>query len=112
MSQQSETSSWIEDIIKSFIDQSPENTLKNRENERAFNTPLVGFSSGSDPLYESYKDIVGPFHMTPWETFALTFYDFDVKPGIYFTSHMMAHPHAIHTLVNFHNPLQIILVTV
>ncbi|MFC1825685.1 epoxyqueuosine reductase, partial [Thermodesulfobacteriota bacterium] len=80
MGQQNESSVWIEDIIKTFIDHSPENSLQNPDKEKAFDTPLVGFSSGNDPLYESYKDIVGPFHMTPWEIFALTFFDFDVKP--------------------------------
>ncbi len=70
----------IEAIIKDFIDHSPENTLKNRDNDRAFETPLVGFSRGDDPLYEAYKDHVGPFHLTPREIFALTFRHWDVKP--------------------------------
>ena len=52
---------WIEGIIKDFIDNSPENTLKKWDNEKAFGTPLVGFSRGDDPLYEDYKDHVGPF---------------------------------------------------
>jgi hypothetical protein len=71
---------WIESVIKDFIDHSPENTLKNRENEKAWNTPLVGFSSGGDPIYEDYRDHVGPFYLTPWEISALTFTDLDVKP--------------------------------
>jgi epoxyqueuosine reductase len=71
---------WIETIIKDFVDHSPENTLKNRDNDKAFETPLVGFSRGDDPLYEAYKDHVGPFSLTPWEIFALTFRDLSVKP--------------------------------
>lgn len=70
---------WIETIIKDFVDHSPENTLKNRDNDKAWETPLVGFSRGDDPLYEAYKDHVGPFHLTPWEIFALTFRDWGVK---------------------------------
>lgn len=70
---------WIEAIIKDFIDHSPENTLKNRDNDKAFETPLVGFSRGDDPLYEAYKDHVGPFSLTPREIFALTSHDYGVK---------------------------------
>lgn len=53
---------WIETLIRDFINKSPENTLKNRANEKAWEGPLVGFSSGGDPLYQEYKDYVGPFH--------------------------------------------------
>ena len=74
------TKGWIETVIKDFIDHSPENTLKNRDNDRAFETPLVGFSSGDDPLYEAYKDHVGPFSLTPWEIFVLTARMMNVKP--------------------------------
>ena len=49
-------SRWIENLIKDFIEHTPENTLKNQENDKAFETPLVGFSRGDDPLYEAYKD--------------------------------------------------------
>jgi hypothetical protein len=52
MNQSVESSVWIETIIKDFIDHSPENTLKNHDNDKAFETPLVGFSRGDDPLYE------------------------------------------------------------
>jgi hypothetical protein len=75
-----DTKGWIQSIIKDFIDHSPENTLKNRANDRAFETSLVGFSRGDDPLYEAYKDHVGPFHLTPREISALTFRDPSVKP--------------------------------
>ncbi len=75
-----DTKGWIQSIIKDFIDHSPENTLKNRADDRAFETSLVGFSRGDDPLYEAYKDHVGPFHLTPREISALTFRDPSVKP--------------------------------
>lgn len=74
------SSKWIEDAIKGFIENSTENTLKNQENDKAFETPLVGFSRGDDPLYEAFKEHVGPFCMTPWEIFAITFREFSVKP--------------------------------
>jgi epoxyqueuosine reductase QueG len=80
-SQSSEPGPWAADIIREFIEKSPENTLQNEANEKAFSTPLVGFSKGNNPLYEDYKEHVGPFYMTPWEVFAITFRDFSVKPG-------------------------------
>jgi epoxyqueuosine reductase QueG len=63
---------WIEPMIKDFI-RSPENTLKHRENEKAWEGQLVGFSTGDDSLYQEYKGYVGPFHWTPLEIFKHTF---------------------------------------
>ncbi len=67
------TGSWIESIIKDFINHSPENTLKNAANEKAWEEPLVGFACGSDPLFQDFKTYVGDFHWTPWEIFQKTF---------------------------------------
>ena len=72
---------WIEQIIKDFIDKSPENTLQNKANDRAFETPLVGFSSGDDPIYETFKEVVGPFHWAPLQIFTQTFQEINVAPG-------------------------------
>ena len=63
----------IETMIKDFIRQSPENTLKNAANDKAWADPLVGFSRGDDPLYQEYKQHVGAFHFTPLEIFSKTF---------------------------------------
>jgi epoxyqueuosine reductase len=65
----------IEKIIDDFIRTSPENSLKNEARETAWDEALVGFSSGADPIYQSYKEHVGPFHFTPQEIFNLTFPD-------------------------------------
>ena len=65
---------WLEGIIKDFINRSPENTLKNPADEKAWDDPLVGFSSGEDPLYQQYKEkYIGPFHWTPAEVFQMAF---------------------------------------
>lgn len=74
------TAKQVEAILKEFISRSPANTLKNEANERAFDKPLAGFASGGDPIFEKYKKHVGPFYMTPWEIFALTYNDMRVKP--------------------------------
>lgn len=71
---------WVPTVIQSFICNSPENTLENQANERAWEKPLVGFSKGDDYLYERYKTVVGPFHWTPWEIFTQTFPETQVKP--------------------------------
>ncbi|NWF56918.1 MAG: epoxyqueuosine reductase [Syntrophaceae bacterium] len=65
---------WVEGIIKDFINTSPENTLKNPANDKAWADPLVGFSAGNDSLYQAYKEeYVGPFHWTPLELFRQAF---------------------------------------
>jgi epoxyqueuosine reductase len=71
---------WIKQIIEDFVENSPENTLQNKANDRAFDAPLVGFSSGDDPIYETYKEVVGPFHWTPLEIFTQTFEKMTVQP--------------------------------
>jgi len=71
---------WTENIIKDFIANSAENTLQNVENDKAWAEPLVGFSNGADPIFESYKEYVGPFHFTPYELFNLTYPSINVKP--------------------------------
>jgi epoxyqueuosine reductase QueG len=80
MKKTANVAAWIEQIIKDFIDHSSQNTLQNRANDKAFDTPLVGFSKGDDGLYETYKTVVGPFHWTPWEIFSQTFPELTVKP--------------------------------
>lgn len=70
---------WVESIVRGFIE-SPENTMKNEANERAWAEPLVGFSSGADPLYGFYKEDIGSLFMTPLEWFAKTFHGVEVAP--------------------------------
>lgn len=71
---------WIEGIIKSFINESPENTLKNNLNEKAWAVPLIGFSNGADPLYQFYKKDIGEFYLTPYEIFIDAFPNVEVTP--------------------------------
>ena len=71
---------WIEKEIQGFVQRSPFNTLQNKTNEKAFDTPLVGFSKGEDPIYETFKEVVGPFHWTPAEIFTQTFEGISIKP--------------------------------
>jgi epoxyqueuosine reductase len=72
-SQTKDLAKWTENTIRDFINRSSENTLKNRENDRAWEDPLVGFSNGDDPLYQEYKECIGTFHWSPFEIFGNTF---------------------------------------
>ena len=73
--------SWLENVIAEFIASSPENSLRNEENERAWDQPLVGFSRGDDPLYPFFKEDIGPFYWTPEEIMSLTFPGVALAPG-------------------------------
>jgi epoxyqueuosine reductase QueG len=76
--QTADPAAWLSSIIKDHVNHSPKNSLQNKTNEKAFAEPLIGFSSGNDPLYENYKQHVGPFHWTPLEIFTLTFPELNV----------------------------------
>jgi epoxyqueuosine reductase len=64
---------WIIDIIKNFVAMSPLNDMGFEKNEKIFDSPLIGFSRGDDPLYVEYKSHIGDFYFTPLELFALSF---------------------------------------
>lgn len=76
-----ESGTQLTQVIQNFVQDSPENTLKLETGEKAFDEVLVGFSSGADPLYATYKEVVGDFHWTPAEIFALAFPDTPVDPA-------------------------------
>jgi epoxyqueuosine reductase len=63
---------WISDCVVQFTG-TAENTLKNAENEPAWEKPLVGFARGDDPLWEEFKKDIGSFYATPTEIFAIAF---------------------------------------
>jgi len=71
---------WIENIVKGFVLNSDDNTLQDKNNQKAWAEPLVGFSNGADPIFESYKEYVGSFHFTPYEWFHMTFPSISVQP--------------------------------
>jgi epoxyqueuosine reductase len=75
-----EMRNWLSGMISEFVKNSPENSLKMEPDEKAWDEVIVGFSSGADPLYGSYKDLVGTFHWTPLEVFRLAFPDVSVSP--------------------------------
>lgn len=74
-----EMRTWLIKTISEFVDNSPENSLRMDTDEKAWDEVLVGFSSGADPLYEAYKDLVGPFHWTPLEAFSTDYSGVSVR---------------------------------
>ena len=53
--------------IKSFVSENPGNRDSRLNREPYFENPLVGFADAHDPLFETYKEIIGDFHLTPIE---------------------------------------------
>ena len=79
MTEVGELAAWVEGIVKEYVE-SPENTLMNAADERAWADPLFGFSSGADPLYRFYKGDIGPFYLTPIEWFEKAFPGVEASP--------------------------------
>jgi len=63
---------WVVRLIETTCD-GPGNNMEKGDAERAWDTPLIGFASGADPLFDQYKTVVGPFHWTPLEIWQQTF---------------------------------------
>jgi len=76
----SDLAAWVQSVIRDFLDTPSENSLGKEGKERFWDDALVGFSRGDDPLYEAFKEHVGPFHWTPSEIFCLTFPERPAEP--------------------------------
>ena len=59
----------IRNLIQDFITTSPLNTIRNEEEDPAWDGALIGFASGADPIWQQYKEYIGAFHWTPWEVY-------------------------------------------
>lgn len=57
----------VEAFIKDLVKDDSDNRLNKLDGTPIYDEPVVGFASGSDPLFEDYKKIIGDFHMTPQE---------------------------------------------
>lgn len=62
----------IQKAIIKFVQDNPANRRK-VDGGKYWDTPLVGFASGNEPLFKQYKKVIGRFHFTPQEIFKLTF---------------------------------------
>jgi epoxyqueuosine reductase len=58
---------YVTDFIQETARTTPKNKLYRLDNTPIFGTPLVGFARGDDPVFERFRTVVAPFHMTPAE---------------------------------------------
>ena len=68
---EAEANACVSDCIASFVRDSPANRLQEIDGGLIFEAPLVAFANGDDPLFQEYKTIIGPFHLTPREALQL-----------------------------------------
>ncbi len=71
----------LEQLIQHFIRESDQNRRTQLGHGRYWEEPLIGFASGTDPLFEEYKTIIGSFHLTPREWIQTVVEDKGVHPG-------------------------------
>ena len=72
---------WIASIIDRYLGAPKKNAIAPGASEPAFGQPLIGFGSGSDPVFQQLKDSIGPFYWTPEEIFGLTFPNLKCNAG-------------------------------
>lgn len=56
--------------IRNFTARSPLNYIPEANDTPVFDIPLVGFADGADPIFNEFKTLVGPDHVTPVEALA------------------------------------------
>ncbi len=78
-SQKYDSASSVISLIQEYTATAATNSLHLETKEKAWDEPLVGFSRGDDPIFEQYRDLVGPFHWTPLEAFRTAFPEISVK---------------------------------
>jgi len=65
-----ETQSALAQAIQDFTRDSPLNRLHDIDGSPIWEEPLVGFADGDDPLFGTFKEVVGEAHLTPREALA------------------------------------------
>jgi epoxyqueuosine reductase QueG len=61
---------FIRQLIKEFVSTSPGNRLSFLDDYKMLDEPLVKFADGDDLIFNQYKDIIAPTHLTPREALA------------------------------------------
>jgi len=65
---------WFIDKINSFLREDYSNRMTGVDGILIWEPDvIVGFCSGDDPIFEYYKKVVGPFHLTPAEAYSKHF---------------------------------------
>jgi epoxyqueuosine reductase len=71
---------WIISVVEDFCS-GEQNNLHDGSQEVAWDTPLIGFANGADPIFNQYREVIGPFHWTPLQAFSQEFPDLEVSPS-------------------------------
>jgi len=72
---------WFEKTLTDKIARHPENGMEYPfYGEPIFEAPLVGFVRGDDPIFNTFKEVIGPHHFTPWEIMRWQAENNGVKP--------------------------------
>ncbi len=72
---------WFIRTINDKIAVHPENKMEYPFwGEAIFKEPLVGFVRGNDPIFDRFKEVIGPHHFTPWEIMRWQAENNGVKP--------------------------------
>ena len=58
---------FLKKEAKEYLEASPANRPPSFGGDAIFDEPLLGFADGDDPIFQSYKTIVGDSHITPGE---------------------------------------------
>lgn len=58
---------WISNKIKDYVHHSSFNRSGSLGEGQMLDDPIIGFTSGADPLFSNLKQVIGPFHSTPYE---------------------------------------------
>ena len=62
---------WITNEITMAVMNHPLNTMEYPfAGERIYDHPLIDFIAGDDPIFNKYKEIIGPHHLTPYDWLA------------------------------------------
>jgi len=70
---------YIDHLIKEYVRHSPSNAMKDLGGGPFFDEPLVGFADGDDPIFQEYRKIIGPHHLTPLEALSLHYQSKDIS---------------------------------
>lgn len=62
---------YIESEIKGFVSTSLLNRMPDNASQVIFDEPLVRYADGNDSLFDQYKTIIAPIHLTPREALSL-----------------------------------------
>lgn len=72
MSAASELEAHIEGFVAAHVAGDARNVLSRFPGVRIYDAPLVGYVAAQDPIFEQFKTVIGSFHWTPAEAFALS----------------------------------------